>query len=157
MFLKLIYLFLNSIFYPPCSAHPLTAPYAIHFPPPLSQHGCPQPLPHMTSKLPRPPVSWKLGASSLNEHRPSSLSLFMCMGFHISRCMRSVWWTSVREISGVRLIELLVLLQDCSPPQLLSAFPNSTTGVSCSVHWLSANICIWLFQLLVGSFGGQSW
>jgi hypothetical protein len=26
-----------------------------------------------------------------------------------------------------------------------------------SVHRLGVNICIWLFQLLVGSFEGQSW
>jgi hypothetical protein len=29
-------------------------------------------------------------------------------------------------------------------------------GSEASVHWLGANICIGLFQLLAGSFGGQS-
>jgi hypothetical protein len=27
-------------------------------------------------------------------------------------------------------------------------------GSAASVHWLGANICIWLFHLLVGPFGG---
>jgi hypothetical protein len=37
---------------------------------------------------------------------------------------------------------LLVLLQVFISPQLLSAFPNSTIGVSSSVNCLGANICI---------------
>jgi hypothetical protein len=42
---------------------------------------------------------------------------------------------------------------------LLSLFQlshNSTTGVSSFCNWLDANICLWLFQLLVGCLGGQS-
>ena len=101
------------------------------------------------------PVSWGFGASSLNEHKPRSPLLYVCWGLHISWCMLSVWWSNVWKISGVQL-RLPVLLYGSLSPQLLSAFPNSTTGFSCSVHWLGTNICMWLFQLLVGSFRGQS-
>ena len=46
--------------------------------------------------------------------------------------MLPVWWLSIWEISEIQINwRLLVLLQDCPSPQLLSAFPNSTTGVSC--------------------------
>jgi hypothetical protein len=34
----------------------------------------------------RPPVSWGLGASFLNEHRPGSPLLYVCWGPHISWC-----------------------------------------------------------------------
>jgi hypothetical protein len=42
-----------------------------------------------------PPVSWGLGASSLNEPRSGSLLLYMCWGAHISWCMLPIWWSSV--------------------------------------------------------------
>ena len=48
----------------------------------------------------------------------------------------------------------------CRITILLSFFQPSLIqqqGSTASVHWLSGNICIWLFQLLVGSFGKQSW
>jgi hypothetical protein len=51
-----------------------------------------------------PPVSWRLGASSLNEHRPGSPLLYVCWGPHISWCMLSVWWSSERSW-GSRLIK----------------------------------------------------
>jgi hypothetical protein len=35
--------------------------------------------------------------------------------------------------------------------------PIQPQGSAAFVHWLGANIWIWLFQLLVGSFGRQSW
>ena len=50
-----------------------------------------------------PPVSWGLGVSSLNEHRPGSPLLYMCWRHHISWCMLSVWWSSVWEILGVQI------------------------------------------------------
>jgi hypothetical protein len=40
-----------------------------------------------------PPVSWGLGGSSLNEHRPSSPLLYVLWGPHISWCLLSVWWS----------------------------------------------------------------
>jgi hypothetical protein len=79
-------------------------------------------------------------------------------GPHISWCMLSVWWPSFWEISGVQInwdswSSYRIAL-------LLSFFQSSLNQhqlpVS-SVHWLGANICIWLFQLLVGFFTGQSW
>jgi hypothetical protein len=55
-----------------------------------------------------------------------------------------------------RLIEILLLLQGCPSPRLLSSFPNSTTGVSCFCPLVGCKY-LHLFQLLVGSFRGQSW
>jgi hypothetical protein len=51
----------------------------------------------------RPPVSWRFSESSLSEHRPSSPLLFVYWGPHMSRCMLSVWWSSVWETLGVQI------------------------------------------------------
>jgi hypothetical protein len=111
-----------------------------------------------------PPVSWGLGASSLNEHRPWSPLLYVCWGPHISWCMLSVWWSNAWKISGVQInreswssyrIALLSVFQ------LLSAFPNSTTGVSCFCplieckYWhliLSATCWVFWRTVMIGSF-----
>jgi hypothetical protein len=119
------------------------------------------PIPHPTSPLNSlwPPVSWGLGASSLNEYRPSSPLLYVCWGPHISWCMLPVWWSNVWEIlEGVQInwdcwsSYRIVLLFSFFQPSLIQQ-----QGSAASVHWLGANIYIWLFQLLVGYFGGQSW
>jgi hypothetical protein len=105
-----------------------------------------------------PPVSWGLGASSLNEHRPGSPLLYVCWGAYFSWCTLTFWWSNVWETSGSRLIET-----SGSPkgsPSSSASFSLSLIqqqGSAASVYWLGANICIWLFQLLVGSFIGQSW
>ena len=63
----------------------------LHQPPPLNQ----------TSK--QPEISNLLRDTSfLTERRPR---LYMCWGPHVSWCMLLVWWSSVWEISGSRLIE----------------------------------------------------
>jgi hypothetical protein len=124
----------------------------------VSPHGFPHPPATWPLKSLGPPVSWGLDASSLNEHRPGRPLVYICWRPHISWCMLPVWWSSVWEISGIQInwdcwysYRVALLLSFTQP------LPNSTTGVSASVHWLGANICIWLFQLLVGSFRGQSW
>jgi hypothetical protein len=50
------------------------------------------PTPHPTWPLNSlgPPISWGLGASCLNEHRPGSPLLYVCWGPHTSWCMLSV-------------------------------------------------------------------
>jgi hypothetical protein len=61
----------------------------------------------------------------------------------------------LRGLRGPDLLRLLVLLEDHLSPQLLSAFPNSTTAVSCFcplVGWKYLH----LIQLLVGSSREQS-
>jgi hypothetical protein len=102
------------------------------------------------------PVSWGLGASSLIEHRPDSPLLYMCWEPHIIWCMLSSWWSSVWEISRVQILRLLVLLQGCPSPQLLSAFPNSTTGVNCfcllvgcKYLFLTPSAACWVFWSVV--------
>jgi hypothetical protein len=82
----------------------------------------------------------------------------MCWGLHMSWCMLPVWWSSIREILKIQVN------WDCWSsyriPLHLGFFQPSLIqqqGSAASVHWLDANICIWLFQLRVGSFGGQSW
>jgi hypothetical protein len=102
-----------------------------------------------------PPVSWGLYASSLTKTRPSNPLQYMCWGPHIIWCMLTGWWSSVWEISGVQ-----VNWDFCSSYKVallcFFSFPPIQQGSAASVHWLGTNICIWLFQLLVGSFRGQS-
>jgi hypothetical protein len=117
------------------------------------------PTPHPTWPLNSlgTPVSWGLGASSRNEHRPGSPLLYLCWGPPISWCMLPVWWFNVWDISGV-------LIETAWPPTG-SPFSSASIqlsltqqqGSAASVHWLGAGIYIWFFQLLVRSFGGQSW
>jgi hypothetical protein len=98
-----------------------------------------------------PPVSWGLGISSLNEHRPGSPLLYVFWGLHICWYMLPVWWSSVWELQGVQInwdcwfsygVTLLL--------SFFQSFPDSTTGINCFFP-LGANIFIWLFQLLVRS------
>ena len=140
--------FIPILVYLQTALHPITPP---HFPVSTHTHT------GILNSL-GPPVFWGLGASSLTESRPSSPLLYMCWEPHISWCMLPGWWSSVWEISGSRLIET------AGPPTRSpssSAFPNFSLiqpqGSAVSVHWLDVNICIWLFQLPVGSFRGQSW
>ena len=132
-----------------------------------SHASSPLPCPHMDVPTPPPhpqplnslgpPVFWGLGSSSLNEHRPSRSLLYVCWEPHISWCMLSIWWSSVWEILGVQInwdcwcsYRITLLLSFFQP------FLIQRQGSAASVHWLGANNCIWLFQLLVGSFRGQS-
>jgi hypothetical protein len=103
--LFLIY-FLYSIFHslpPPSTLWLFYIPYLL--PTPLRIHtDAPTPHPTWPLNFLAPSVSWGLGASSLNEHRPGSPLLYGHRGPHISCCMLPVWWSSVWEISGSRLI-----------------------------------------------------
>jgi len=55
----------------------------------------------------------------------------MCWRPHISWCMLPGWWSSVWEISEVQINwDCCSSYRVAFPPQLLPAFPNSTTGVS---------------------------
>jgi hypothetical protein len=105
----------------------------------------------------RPPVSWGLGASSLNEHSPSSPLLYVCWRLHISWCMLPNWWSSVWEILRVHIkwdswsFYRIFLVLKFFQPSLIQQ-----QGSAASLHWLGANICIWLFQLRVGSSRVQS-
>jgi hypothetical protein len=73
----------------------------------------------------------------------------MCVGGLISDGVCCLFGGPVFERSRGSRLRLLVLLQGRPPPQLLSAFPNSTTGVSCFCPLVGC-------KLLVGCFGGQS-
>ena len=131
-----IFIFLNLIFYyftlhilspihPPTLPHPIPPPYPTPYP-----HGCPHlhPTWHLNSL--GPPVFWGLVSSSLNEHRPGSPQLYVCWGL-ISAGVCCLFGGPVFQRSQGSRLRLLVLRRDHLPPQLLSAFPNSTTGVSC--------------------------
>jgi hypothetical protein len=150
---RFIYIFIShSIF-----NSPSTPPWMFHIPYLLPNYLSPRESPyHPAPTQPdlnflRPPVSWGLGASSLTEPRPSIPLLYMCWGPHISWCMLSVWWSSVWEILRIQVnwncwysyrVALLSFFQ-------LSLIQQQESAAS--VHWLGANICIWLIQLLVGS------
>jgi hypothetical protein len=100
-----------------------------------------------------PPVSWELGASFLNEYRPRSTRLHVCWGGLMSAGVYCLLGGPEVQInwecwSSYRITLLLSFFQ----PSLIQQ-----QGSAASVHWMGANICIWLFQLLVGSFRRQSW
>jgi hypothetical protein len=126
-------------------------PHTTHHTPHTTHH-----IPHQISKLPGPPVSWGLCASSLNEPRPSSPLMYMCLGPHISWCMLPGWWSSVWEISGVQIYWGCWSSYRVAVFFSFQIFPNSTTGVSCFGPLVGCQY-LHLIQLLVGSFRGQSW
>jgi hypothetical protein len=160
-----IYVFFNIYIYLKCQilfpSRSIPIPHSILLPTPLSPRGCPHPTtPPPTRPLnsPGPPVSWGLGASSLTEPRPGSSLLYIFWGPHISWCMLPGWCSSIWEISGFQVnwdcwssYRVTFLLS------FFQLFPSSTTGSAASARWLGANICLWLFQLRVGSFRKQSW
>jgi hypothetical protein len=110
-FLKFYFIF--NLFFTLHVPFPLT----IHPHPPsdcLTSHTTspPQPCLHMDSPTPYPiwsrnflgpPISCGFSVSSLNEHRPMSLLLYVCWGPHISYCMLSVWGCIVWKISVVQI------------------------------------------------------
>ena len=105
------------------------------------------PLPTWPLNAPRPPVSWGLGTSSLNEQRPGSLLLCACWGPHISWRMLPLGWSNVWEISGCR--SGLLVLQGRPSPQLLAVFFNSITRVSCFCPLVG---CKYLPQILSATY-----
>ena len=73
----------------------------------------------------------------------------MCVGGLISAGIGHLFDGPVFErYRGSRLIETAGFLHPSW---------NQQQGLAASVHRMGANICVWLFQLLVRSFGGQSW
>jgi hypothetical protein len=97
---KLIYYFYTPYFITPTICPP-TVPHPI--PPTCLHMDVSTPHPTWLLKSLGLPVSFGLGASSLNEHRPGSPLQYMCWGPHISWCMLPVWWSSVWEISVVQI------------------------------------------------------
>jgi hypothetical protein len=97
------------------------------------------------------PVSWELGALTMNEHRPGSPLQYVCWGPHISWCMLSVWWSSVWKISGSRLIKI------AGPPIGLSFYSNSFRlpwfnnrgQLLLSIGWVTFSASCWVFQRAV--------
>lgn len=99
-----------------------------------------------------PLVSWGLGASSLTDPRPLP---YMCWrtsyqlvyaAWLVVKCLRSL---------GSRLTETADTATGWPCSTASSRFSLiEPQGSEASAHWLGANICIWLFQLLVESFRG---
>jgi len=132
-------------------------PYILPAPPFSTRMSLSHP-PHQISKLP--------GASSLLRVRcifshwgqTRQSSAIYVLGTS-SQWVYTAWLDPVSERSqGSRLIET------AGPPIGSLSSPASSSfsliqpqGSAVSVHWLDANSYIWLFQLLVGSFRGQSW
>jgi hypothetical protein len=65
----------------------------------------------------------------------------------VVRCLRDLGVPDWDCWSSYRIAPLLSFFQPSLIQQQVSA---------ASVHWLGANICIWFFQLLVGSSGVKS-
>jgi hypothetical protein len=102
-FSELVY-FIHSTFYPPPPIPPFDCSTSyMSSPPSVSMWMSSTPHPTWPLNSPGSPVSWALGVSSLNEHRPSRPLLYMCWGPHISWCMLSAWCSTVGEISGVEI------------------------------------------------------
>jgi hypothetical protein len=104
----------------------------------------------------RPPVSWGLGVSSLTEPRPGNPLLYVCWGPHTSWYMLPGWWFSVWEMLGVQVnwdcwsfYRIALLLSFFQP------FSNSITRVVSFCPLVGGKY--WIFQLIIGSFIGQSW
>jgi hypothetical protein len=85
----------------------------------------------------------------------------MCVGGLITAGVCCLFCGPVFERSQGSSLRLLVLLQDHPSPQLLSAFPNSTTGVSCfcalvgcNYQHLTLSTACWIFPraLMTGPF-----
>jgi len=144
-FFKILF---KSWFYPPLTVpHPITIL-------PISMRMSPPPSPNPTSLTHSlgPQVSLGLGASSLTDSRSGSPLLYMCWGLHISWGMLPGWWLSVWELSGVQVSWDCWSSYRVTPLfSFFQLFPNSTTGVISFCPLVG-----WLFELLVGSFGGQS-
>jgi hypothetical protein len=143
---------------PPSTLHlPSNCSTSTPTPHPLSPHGFSHFPLYLSSKFPGVSSFYRLGASSLTEHRSRNPWLYVCWGPHIGWCVLPLWWSCIWEISGSRLIET-------AGPTTGSPFSSASfslsliqkQGSAVSVHWVAANICIWLFQLLVGSFWGKA-
>jgi hypothetical protein len=120
---------------------------------------------HMNTLTPHPtwplnslwlPVYWGLVTSSLIEHRPSSPLLYMLetsyqLFYAVDWVVQRLWDFGVQTNwdcwSSYRITLLLSFFQPSLVPQ---------QGSADSIHCLGANIYIWLFQLLVEFFQGQS-
>jgi hypothetical protein len=124
---KNYYLFFYSPDFIPLPVHPPTVPHPTpSSPPPLCLKED-VPTPHQTSHSLELQVSRGLAASSLSPD-PEVLCC-ICVGGLILAGVCCLVGVSVSERSqGSRLVEM-VLLWGLPPPQLLLAFPNSTTGV----------------------------
>ena len=104
-----------------------------------------------------PPATWGLGTSSPNEHRPCSPLMYVCWWPGISWCRLPFGGPVFERSLESRLIETsgpTTGSPSSSASSSLSLIQQQ--GSSASVHWLGATICLWLFQLLVQSFRGQS-
>jgi hypothetical protein len=146
----------------PLWLHPLTVPHHITPPPQLSPWGCPNAHSPHSTRSPHslgPPVSWGLGIYHLWMNTDPDVLCCICFGGLISAVVCCLFGGPVFERSrGTRLIE------NAGPPIVLPSSSISPCfslhqpqGSASSVHWLGANICIWLFHLLLGSFTKQSW
>ena len=96
------------------------------------------------------PSSWGLDESSLIEQWICSPLLHMFWVPRISWCVRPVWLSGVWQITGIQIIE--TASPPIASPSSSAFFHLSLTQPKrseVSVHWLGANICIWLFLLLL--------
>jgi hypothetical protein len=160
LFFKLIY-YLHFIYHslpPPSTLQLLHIPHLLPIPPYLN--GDPS--------TPTPPDIKLPGASSLLRVRCNvsewtqnqSPLLYVCWGPHIMWYMLSGHPVFERSQNSDYL-SLLVLLQDYLSPQLLSAFPNWRTGVTCFcplIWWkylyLTLSAVCWVCQrtVMIGPF-----
>ena len=161
IFLNFI-LFFNSFFtvyipFPaPTPIHHLTSPHPTHPPhPTLSPWGYPHPPPHLTSKLSGASSRLRIKCiiSEWTQTQKSSTVYVLGASYQlvyavclVVQCLRDLgvqinWdcWSSYR----------ITLLLSFFQPSLIQQQESAA-----SVHWLGANICIWLFQLFLGLLEG---
>ena len=130
-------------------------PYLL--PMPQSPCGCPHYRPHLTSKLPGASRLLRVRCNNSEWTKPKQSPSICVLGASyqlvyaaslVFQCLRALrvqinWdcWSTYR-------VALLL--------SLFHPFLIQQQGSSASVHWMGVNICIWFFQLLVGSSGVQS-
>jgi hypothetical protein len=102
-------------------------------------------------------VSWGFGASCLTKPRPGSLSAVYVLGASYQLVYAVCLVVHCLRFLGVQVNwDCWCSYSPHLPLSFFQLFLIQPQGSAAFVHWLGANICIWFFQLLVGSFRGQS-
>jgi hypothetical protein len=157
LYLKLIY-FLHSIFY---STHPHPSNCSTSHTSYLHLNVPTLPS-HLTSKLLGPPSLLRFGyiIYEWTQTRKSSTVCVLGASYQLVYAV-CLMVQCLRDLRGPHLLRLLVLIQGHPSPQLLSAFPNPTTGLSCVcplvgckyLHLILSAAC-WVFgrAVMIGPF-----
>jgi hypothetical protein len=135
----------------------LLSDYSTSSPPHTVSMRMPPLPPHLTSKLPGGSSLLRIRCiiSEWTQTQKSSTVYVLGASYQLVYVVCLVV-QCLRDLGDTDKLRLLFLLQDRPSPQLLSAFPNSTSGVSCFspligckyLHLTLSTVC-WVFQRAV--------